>query len=194
VRMPFLCTAAAFVVLMASCAIRADRFYALKPLPDAARTPAGTLSTHVILNVSIPPVVDRRELVLDDSNGRVSILEHERWAAPFAEQVSDALARDLEQRRSDIVVADRSFDRAGTPQVKIRVDIVRMSAQRNGRATLEAHWRIIDPAAKTDEIGGDAFSAPLEGSEYSAVAQAFSACLASLADRLVAKLPALPAG
>jgi uncharacterized lipoprotein YmbA len=192
--MSFLCAAAAFVVLMASCAARADRIYALKPLPDAARTPAGTLSTHVILNVTIPPVVDRRELVLNDSNGRVLILEHERWAAPFAEQVSDALARDIEQRRSDIVVADRSFDRAGTPQVRIRVDVVRMSAQRNGRAMLEAHWRIVDPAAKTDEIGGDAFSAPLEGSEYSAVAQAFSACLASLADRLVAKLPAVPAG
>jgi uncharacterized lipoprotein YmbA len=192
--MSFLCTGAAFVVLVASCAIRADRFYALTPLPDAARAPAGTLSTHVILNVTIPPVVDRRELVLNDSNGRVLILEHERWAAPFAEQVSDALARDIEQRRSDIVVAARGFDRAGAPPVRIRVDVVRMSARRNGRATIEAHWRIVDPAAKTDEIGGDAFSAPLEGSEYSAVAQAFSACLASLADRLVAKLPAVPAG
>jgi uncharacterized lipoprotein YmbA len=192
--MSFLCSAAACVVLVASCAGSSDRFYALTPLPAAARAPAGTLSTHVILNVTIPPLVDRRELVLNDSNGRVSILEHERWAAPFAEQISDTLARDIEQRRSNIMVADRGFDRAGAPPVRIRVDVVRMSAQRNGRATLEAHWRIVDPAAKTDEIGGDAFSAPLEGSEYSAVAQAFSACLASLADRLVAKLPALPAG
>lgn len=192
--MMFLCAGAAFAVLVASCATKPDRFYALSALPDAARGPAGTLSTHVILNVTIPPLVDRRELVLNDSNGRVLILEHERWAAPFAEQVSDALARDIEQRRGDVVVGDRGFDRAGSPPVRIRVDVVRMTAQRNGRATLEAHWRIVDPAAKIDEIGGDAFSAPLEGSEYSAVAQAFSACLASLADRLVAKLPAAPAG
>ncbi len=192
--MMFLRAGAALALLMASCATQPDHFYALTPLPDVGRAPAGTLSTHVILNVTIPPVVDRRELVLNDSNGRVLILEHERWAAPFAEQVSDALARDIEQRRSDIVVADRGFDRAGTPPVRIRVDVVRMSARRNGRATIEAHWRIVDPAAKTDEIGGDAFSAPLEGSEYSAVAQAFSACLASLADRLVAKFPAVPAG
>ena len=33
----------------------------------------------------------------------------------------------------------------------------------SGRATLEAHWRIVDAAAKIDEIGGDTFSAPLEG-------------------------------
>jgi uncharacterized lipoprotein YmbA len=193
-RTSFLCAGAALVVLVASCTIRADRFYALTPLPDTARGAAGTLSTHVILTVTIPPVVDRRELVLNDSNGRVLILEHERWAAPFAEQVSDALGRDIEQRRSDVVVADRGFGRAGASPVTIRVDLVRMSAQRNGRATLEAHWRIADPAAKTDEIGGDAFSAPIEGSEYSAVAQAFSACLAALADRLVAKLPVVPAG
>ena len=151
-RMMFLRAGAAFALLMASCATQPDHFYALTPLPDAARAPAGTLSTHVILNVTIPPVVDRRELVLNDSNGRVLILEHERWAAPFAEQVSDALARDIEQRRSDVVVADRGFDRAGTPPVRIRVDVVRMSARRNGRATLEAHWRIVDPAAK---IGRD---------------------------------------
>ncbi len=82
----------------------------------------------------------------------------------------------------------------GRLPVRIRVDVVRMSARRNGRATLEAHWRIVDPAAKTDEIGGDVFSAPIEGAAYSAVAQAFSVCLASLADRLVAKLPAARAG
>lgn len=192
VSLSFAC--AALAVLMASCAIQADRFYALTPLPDAARAPAGTLSTHVVLNVTIPPVVDRPELVLHDSNGRVLILEHERWAAPFAEQVSEALARDIERRRSDVVVADRGFDREGALPVKIRVDVVRMSARRSGQATLEAHWRIVDPAAKTDEIGGDVFSAPIEGEAYSAVAQAFSVCLASLADRLVAKLPALRAG
>ena len=168
---------AAFALLMASCATQPDHFYALTPLPDAARAPAGTLSTHVILNVTVPPVVDRRELVLDDSNGRVLILEHERWAAPFAEQVSDALARDIEQRRSDVVVADRGFDRAGTPPVKIRVDVVRMSARRNGRATLEAHWRIVDPAAKTDEIGGDAFSAPIEGCGLFGRCAGASACV-----------------
>ncbi len=189
-----LCAAAAFAVLLASCAIQPDHFYALSAQPDAVRGPVGTLSTHVILNVTIPPLVDRRELVLNDSNGRVLILEHERWAAPFAEQVADALARDIEQRRGDVVVADRGFDRAGETPVRIRVDVVRMFAQRNGHATLEAHWRIVDSAAKIDEIGGDTFSTPLEGAEYSAVAQAFSACLAALADRLVAKLPAAPAG
>jgi uncharacterized lipoprotein YmbA len=189
-----LCAGAAFfAVLVASCAIKPDRFYALSALPDAARGTAGTLSTHVILNVTIPPLVDRRELALDDSNGRVLILEHERWAAPFAEQVSDALARDIEQRRSDVVVGDRGFDRADAPAVRIRVDVVRMSAQRSGHATLEAHWRIVDPAAKIDAIGGAAFSAPLEAGEYSAVAQAYSVLLASLADRLVAQLPAAPA-
>jgi uncharacterized lipoprotein YmbA len=188
-----LCAAAAFAMLLASCAITPDHFYALSVLPDTARRPAGTLSTHVVLNVTIPPLVDRRELVLEDSDGRILILEHERWAAPFAEQVSAALARDIEQRRGDVVVADRGFDRAGQTPVRIRVDVVRMSAERNGRATLEAHWRIVDPTAKIDEIGGDTFSAPLAGSGYSAVAQAYSACLAALADRLVAKLPAAPA-
>ena len=65
-----------------------------------------------------------------------------------------------------------------------------MSAQKGRRATIEAHWRIVDASAKVDEIGGDLFSAPIDGEEYAAVARGFSACLSYLADRLVEKLPA----
>ena len=35
-----------------------------------------------------------------------------------------------------------------------------------------------------------AFTAPIAGDEYSAIARAYSACLAALADRLAAALPA----
>ncbi len=121
------------------------------------------------------------------------ILEHERWAAPLAEQVTEALARDIEQRRTDVVAPIEASIGQERPPMKIRVDLVRMSAQRDSRATLEAHRRILDPAALTDEIGGETFSHH-RGIGTSGVARAFSEALVSLADRLVEKLPAPPAG
>ncbi len=181
---------ASFALLLVSCVGRPDHFYTLDTLPDAARGAAVALTTHVLLNVTVPPLVDRRQMVINASGDQVLILEHERWAGSLAEQVSQTLARDIERRRSDVLVGDRGFDQAGAVPVKIKVDIVQMSAQKGGRATIEAHWRIVDASAKVDEIGGDLFSAPLAGEEYAAVARGFSECLSSLADRLVEKLPA----
>jgi uncharacterized protein len=176
-------------VLLVACAAAPDHFYTLSTLPDTSGAPATTLTRHVILNVTVPSAVDRHEMVINISTDRVVILEHERWAGALNDLVSQTLARDIEKRRDDVLVGDRGFDQAHTAPIKIKVDIVQMSARRAGRATLEAHWRIVDAAAKTDEIGGDVFSAPLEGEQYASVARAFSVCLSSLADRLVEQLP-----
>jgi uncharacterized lipoprotein YmbA len=180
----------ALSALLTSCAGQADHFYVLRALPDGSRAAAPTFGTHVILGISLPAVVDRREMVINASGDRLLVLEHERWAAPMSELVAATLARDIEQRRADVLVADRGFDRSGAPAVNVRVDVVRMSAVRGGGAALEAHWRILDPAAKTDQIGGGSFTAPLEAGDYAAVARAFSECLSALADRLVQSIPA----
>jgi uncharacterized protein len=177
------------------CAGQRDRFYTLSTLPEtpAASSPAASAAsygTHVILTVSMPPVVDRRQLVIHTSSDQVVILEHERWAAPLSELVSQTLARDIERRRPDVLVADRTFDRVGVAPLRVRVDIVQMAARRGAQAILEAHWRVVNPAARSDDLGGELFVAPLSGDDYAAVAQAFSTDLAALADRLVEKLAA----
>jgi uncharacterized lipoprotein YmbA len=94
------------------------------------------------------------------------------------------LARDIEGRRSDVFVGDRGFDRAASPPVTLKVDIVRMSAQRGGPASIEAHWRIIDSNAGVDELGSGAFEAAITSDGYAAVAQAYSQTLSDLAERL----------
>ena len=180
---------AACAILLASCAAHPDRFYGLSTLPGAALPPAAGYATRVLLSTSIPSVADRRELIVDAPDDRILVLEHERWAAPLSDLVNQTLARDIEQRRADVLVADRAFDQAGVKPVRIKVEIVRMSARRGGQATMEAHWRIEDAAAQLDLLGGASFSSPIEGDDYASIARAFSLCLASLADRLAEKLP-----
>lgn len=176
--------------ILTACAGQPDHFYALTILPeDAPRPPTTAFSTHVMLTISLPPVIDRRQMVIATTADQLLVLEHERWAAPLSELVAQTLARDIEQRRPDALVADRSFDQASLMPVKIRVDVVRMSVRQGGQATLEAHWRVVDTRRSTDEIGGETFQSPVTGGDYAAVARAFSSDLSSLADRLTAKLP-----
>ncbi len=196
---------------LVACASKPDRFYTLNPV-DAA--PAGATPTlHVRLDVTIPSVVDRAEMVLNTSQNGLLVLDHERWGAPLADQVAQTLARDIEARRADIFIGDRTFDQPASPPILVKVDLVRMSAQRGGRAGLEAHWRIVDPGAAagsggggdgggtstvsgpgsagapgSDRLGSGTFETDAQGDGYEAVAQAYSRTLSALADRLVRDL------
>jgi hypothetical protein len=180
---------ALFALLLGSCAAQPDHFYGLSTLPAAVVPPSTGFNTHVILSISIPSLVDRRQMTVDAADDQVVILEHERWAAPLTDLITQTLARDIEQRRPGVLVADRGFDQPGIELVRIKVDIVRLTARRAGRATLEAHWRIEGRAPPTNLLGGETFSSPIEGADYAAIARAFSVCVASLADRLSEKLP-----
>ena len=180
----------ATAAILEGCAAPRDHFYGLTTMPANARAATTGFTTHVTLTVSVPPVVDRRQMVIATSTDQLLVLEHERWAAPLSELVVQTLGRDLEQRRADVLVADRGFDQPSLQPVKIRVDIVRMSVRVGGQATLEAHWRVLDTRRNTDEVGGETFESPVTGEDYAAVARAFSSALSSLADRLAAKIPA----
>jgi uncharacterized protein len=188
-RAASLCAACLAAPIVAGCAGQRDHFYALTTLPENTRAPQAAFTTHVMLTVSLPAVIDRRQMVVVTTADQLLVLEHQRWAAPLSELVAQTLARDIEQRRADVLVADRSFDQAALIPVKIRIDVVRMSVREGGQATLEAHWRVVDARRNTDEVGGETFESPVAGGGYAAIARAFSNDLSSLADRLSAKLP-----
>jgi uncharacterized lipoprotein YmbA len=178
------------MILLCACATgRPDRFYVLTAQPPEPTATRAEVKSQVVLKVTLPILVDRAQMVFDASGGGVMLLEHERWAAPLGDLVSQTLARDLERRRADIMVADRRFDRAGVPSIKIVVDVVQMSLRKSGRASIETHWRIIDPRTGADQVGSDVFSASAGQDGYGAVAQALSDCLGLLADRLLMQIP-----
>jgi len=163
---------------------QADHFYILDPQPPSARAARSAPLTQVTLRMALPSLVDRPEMVVNTSAEGIAILEHERWAAPLADLMTQTLARNIEQRRSDMLVANQGSD----ARVKIIIDVVQMTVLRGQRASIEAHWRIIGARAGTEAVGGEVFTAPLGEQDYAAVAQALSQCLGLLADRLVEQL------
>lgn len=181
------CAAVCVCLMLPACASEKDHFYTLSTLPDGHRSAAATPGMHVLLQVSVPPLVDRAEMVINTSNNTISILDHERWADVLSDQVEQTLARDIERRRDDVLVGDRGFDQGARP-VTIKVDIVRMSAQRSGHVSIEAHWRIVDTRAGEDQIGSGSIDTPVDGESSASIAKAYSVALSTLADQLVSHL------
>lgn len=179
---------------LSACAAAPDHFYTLNVLPDGPDTVLAAPTVHVLLSVDVPAMVDRPEMIISTSGNGIAVLEHQRWAVSFSDQVFQTLARDIEKRRNDVLVAGRAFDQGATPPVRIKVDIVRFTAQRAGRAGMEAHWRIVDESSGVDAIGGDVFTAAVNGDGYDSIARSYSEVIGELAGRLAARIRPVPEG
>jgi uncharacterized lipoprotein YmbA len=176
------------VFILCGCVSRQhDHFYVLEAQPTGPAPSRSQFDRQVTLQVTVPSLVDRNELVLATADG-VAVLDHERWAAPLADLVTAALGQDIERRRNDVVVLPRSADRAGIPLMRIKVEIDRISARLGESVTIETHWRVQGAARET--VGRDTFVSPQQPRNYSEVASALSACIALLADRLTAEISA----
>jgi uncharacterized protein len=177
------------VLLLAGCVTRQrDHFYVLSPLPAAIGTSRSQFDRQVTLRVTIPSMVDRGEMVIATISG-VSVMDHERWAAPLADMVSGALGQDIERRRSDVVVLPKSADKAGIPLFRIAVEIDQVTARLAEHLSIETHWRVTDVRTGKETLGRDSFVSPQPPQSYADIAAAFSACIALLADRLAAEIP-----
>jgi uncharacterized lipoprotein YmbA len=173
-------------VLCACAASRPDRFYVLSVQPPGSVQARTSPATEVSLKVALPSMVDRGEMIIQTSADGVRVLEHERWAAPLADMITETLARDLERRRADLLVTGAG--RASGPLVKINLEFLQMTVRQGGTASIEAHWHILDPRSGKDVVGGELFSTPLSTDDYAGIAQAVSGCLSLLADRLIAQM------
>jgi uncharacterized protein len=178
------------LVLLTGCVTRQrDHFYVLDAQPAGGRESRSQFDRQITLRVIVPSLVDRAEMVLT-SPGSVAVMDHERWAAPLADLVTATLARDIEQRRNDVVVLSKTADHAGIPLLRMTVDIDRITASLGDQLIVETHWRVTDAHTGRELLGRDTFLSPQAPRSYAEVAAALSACVASLADRLAGQIPA----
>jgi uncharacterized lipoprotein YmbA len=177
-------------LLLTSCASRQrDHFYVLDARPVSAGESRTQFAQQVTLRVSVPTMVDRAEIVLIPPGG-VTVLDHERWAAPLADLVTTTLGQDIERRRTDIIVLPRSAEQSSIPLFRIAVEIDEVTARLGGAVSIETHWRVTDARSGKVSLGREVFSSPTHPQSYTMVASALSDCIALLADRLVREIPA----
>jgi len=118
------------------------RYYALDDLQPMAVGQQNGVSVAVV-QVNLPELFDRPQLVVRSSGHRVQISETDRWAEPLRRQVPRLLARDLgvaldSGRVVALGVDAREFD----IDFKVTVDVQHLEVVLGQRVELDAVWRI----------------------------------------------------
>ncbi len=164
-----------------------SRFFMLTPIATVAGAPfAGSVGLG---GVTLPPHLDRPEIVTRVSPNEIRRATFDYWAETFADQFKATLAQDLQALLGGGPVAIYPWYAAAAPDVVVEVDVQSFERATDGQAHLVAHWRIRRGSARKSVATGDFDRArPLGGSTPEDTAAALSALLGDLGGELASAI------
>lgn len=181
------------------------RFYELTPAAvagapagQAAPTAAGAAvapaapaaPTVAIGPVTLPEVVDRPQLVVQDGASRVRILETRRWAESLKSGIPRFLAHDMGARLGSNGVFSYLEMTGVAADYRVAVDFRRFEVVPADAVTIDADW-LIRHAGKSVRTGHSAVQRKVEGEGYDAIVAAYRAALSALGGDLAAAVSEL---
>jgi uncharacterized lipoprotein YmbA len=132
--------AATAAALLAACASAPLHYYTLLPGSSASVADPATAIPFEVLTVNVPAQVDRPQLVVRQGGQSVALLEGERWIAPLADEMRDALAADLVRTLPGRDVGGMAA--SGKPLLQVSLDVRRFDSQPGDHALIEGAWRV----------------------------------------------------
>ena len=171
-----------FAALGPGCSSPPAKFYTL----SAVAVPTSTSSNISVLvgPVSVPPVIDRPQIVVTTGPNQVTVDEFSRWASP----VQDNLAR---------VVADDLAAALGTPRVtlyqsplgaevdyRVQIEVRSFDSAPGKYAALDALWTVRRLKDGKTETGHTILRESVEGEGFDALAAAHSRGVAKMSKEI----------
>jgi uncharacterized protein len=181
--------------MLAACASAPMHYYTLVPAPDTGPANAQGASAAFqfeLLPVGIPAQDDVPQLVVRQGGQSVSLLGGERWIAPLADEVRNALSVDLSHRlNAQDITTGLPVD--GKPVVRIKVELQRFDSSPGNYALIDATWTVRPLKGEAvltcrSRINEDA------GQGYEGLVAGHQRALSELADRIASVAPALAQG
>jgi uncharacterized lipoprotein YmbA len=139
--------------------------------------------------VTIPPELDRKQLVRRVDSTRLQIVEDHRWAAPLDDMIHRVLSDNLAARLPPGLVTDPNEPPLGEGRLSLSVDIQELYADETCAVTLRASWVLKRPNAQSTRANEET-QTPASGACSGAAAQpaAMSQALGQLSDRIAAAI------
>jgi uncharacterized lipoprotein YmbA len=133
-----------------------------------------------VVNITLPALVDRPQLVERVSGNRVEILESQRWAEPLKNAISRLLAESLANRLGSDLVTAYPQNGAGNPDFRVYVDIQRFESMGDS-VSVDAHWSIRRRASEVPIKTGHSQVHETSGAEgYEALVAAYNRAIVSV--------------
>ncbi|POA50105.1 hypothetical protein C1893_00655 [Pseudomonas sp. MPR-ANC1] len=130
---PLKITLLAAFMLLGACRSDPISFHTLTPVQLSNK---GSGTQIPIESLSVPPQVDRAQIVIRQGNSGLAILETDWWGATLADELRGALS-------------DQLSNSSGRGNVSVRIEVQRFDSIPGQYGLIEAKWRL-RPLGETD--------------------------------------------
>jgi uncharacterized protein len=183
------------VAALAACASAPVHYYTLVPAPDSTQADATVPPANFqfeLLPVGIPAQNDVPQLVVRQGGQAVALLDGERWIAPLADEVRNALSVDLSRRLNARDIGS-GLPVDGKPVVRIKIDLRRFDSSPGNYALIEATWSVRPLKGDTVLTCSSRITENV-GQGYGGLVAGHQQALSELAGQIASVAPALAAG
>ena len=166
------------------------RFYVLPSLTSAETTPPAAPRdlTIGVGPVTLPPYLDRPQIVTRASRARLLLGEFDQWAASLQDIVTRTLAENL----SLLIPTDRvllyPWSRTTEPDYQATVEVLQFDASPSGEVVLAVRWRLLSANEKELVVRQARFTAAAGRQDYEATVLAMGRTLEALSQDMAAAL------
>jgi uncharacterized protein len=164
------------------------RFYTLAPLVEAPSEAMPALPSDLTLGVgpvTLPPYLDRPQLVTRAGSNRVVLADFDSWAEPLDGLFARVLAENLAilLGTDDVLLLPQ---RRPVPlDYQVEVDVTRFDVDTSGNAALDARWWVLDrDGEKLLRSGRSTITEPTSVGDYTAAAAALSRALGAMSEEI----------
>ncbi len=159
-------------IFSTACSTAPSHFFTLNATPGAA-APSSDL-TVVVGPVSVPPVVDRPQIVISTGLNQVKMDELNRWAMPLQDNIAHVVAADLAAMLGTARVALSSDAFGADPDYRISIEVQSFESAPGKEAVLDAVWTVKRTKDNVSETGRTTVREGVQGTGYDALAAAHS--------------------
>jgi len=167
------------VALVGGCASPMSRFYTLSAAPSAPAATTSNLSV-VVGPVSVPPVVDRPQIVVTTGPNQVRLEEFNRWASPLQSNISRVVAENLVAMLGTPRVVLFSQTLGVDVDYRVGIEVQRFESVPGEASTLDAVWTVSRTKDGKSQTGRTTVREVASDKGYDSLASAHSRGLARL--------------
>ena len=171
------------------------QFYLVPPLTGTdTAPPASTGRRDLTLGVgpvTVPPYLDRPQMVTRTSRARLTLADFDQWAAPLPDTIPRVLAENLSLLIPTERVILHPWSRTIDPDYQVAVEVLQFERGPGSQVVLAARWSLLDRDGKERVLRTSRLSLAAGGADYEATVTAMGRTLEVLAQDIATTLRSL---
>jgi uncharacterized protein len=170
------------------------QFYLVPSLTSTDTAPPAAGQRDLTLGVgpvTVPPYLDRPQLVTRTSRAKLALADFDHWAAPLADTIARALAENLARLIPTDRVVLSPWSRTLDPDAQVTVEVLQCDRGPGGQVVLVARWSLLDHDGTERVLRMSRFSQAASGTDYEAMVTAMGRTLDALAQEMATTLRSL---